>query len=52
MARFQEVPMPERPRGTPEEQAQALYRYMWRLAEELNLIIEQLNKEDKNDGEQ
>ena len=47
MARFPEVPMPERPRGTPEQQASQLYTYLWRLAETLNIIINTLEKEAK-----
>ena len=49
MARFPEAPMPERPRGTPEEQIRSLYRSLWQIAEVLNNIIDTLNKEEKKD---
>ena len=50
MARYPEVPMPERPRGTPEQQINTLYTALWRLTEQLNSIINTLNKEEKNNG--
>lgn len=50
MARYPEVPMPERPRGTPEQQINTLYTALWRLTEQLNSIINTLNKEAKNNG--
>lgn len=50
MARYQEVPMPERPRGTTEQQINTLYTALWRLTEQLNSIINTLNKEAKNNG--
>lgn len=51
MARYPEVPTPERPRGTPEQQIERLYRYLWQMAETINNIINTLNKEDKSNGE-
>lgn len=50
MAKYPEVPMPERPRGTPEQQINQLYTYLWRLAETLNIIINTLEKGEKKDG--
>lgn len=49
MARYPEVRMPERPRGTPEEQIRTLYRYAWELAETINNIIGLLNREEDED---
>jgi len=45
MASIPEVPMPERPRGTPQEQINMLYRYAWQLAETLNNILNIMQKE-------
>ena len=50
MARFPEAPMPERPRGTPEQQVNMLFKALWRLTEQLNSIINTLNKEAKDNG--
>lgn len=50
MAKYQRVPMPERPRGTPEQEIERTYRYLWQLAEILNMIIDQLEKEAKSNG--
>lgn len=51
MARFPEAPMPERPRGTPEEQIRSLYRSIGQIAEALNNIISAMNKEEKKDDQ-
>lgn len=48
MARFPGVQMPERPRGTVEEQIRSLYRSLWQVAESLEIIIDALNKEDSS----
>lgn len=50
MARFPEVRIPEKPRGTPEQQIEKLYSQMWQLVEQLNNIINILNKEGNNNG--
>ena len=50
MARYPEVPMPERPRGTTEDQLKRMYTYLWQLAETLNNIVNTLEKEQKKDG--
>ena len=50
MARYPEVPMPERPRGTVEQKIERMYSYLWQLAEVLNNIISMLDKEAKNDA--
>lgn len=50
MARFPEVQMPERPRGTPQQQIESLYRSLWQLTETLNNIINTMNKEANTDG--
>lgn len=51
MARIAEVRMPERPRGTTEQKIDMLYSYLWQLAEQLNNIINALNKEASSNGE-
>lgn len=51
MARIAEVRMPERPRGTTEQKIEMLYSYLWQLAEQLNNIINALNKEASSNGE-
>lgn len=50
MARYPEVQMPERPRGTPEQQVEKLYSALWRTVEQLNNIINILNKEASKNG--
>lgn len=51
MATYHEVPRPERPKGTDEQKWQELYRYLYRLSEHLENIINNLTKEGvKNDG--
>lgn len=51
MARYPAVQTPERPRGTPEQQIDRIYRYLWQLAEVLNNLIDTLNKEANTNGE-
>lgn len=51
MARYPEVPMPERPRGTTEQKIDRIYTNQWQLAELLNNIINILNKEASKNGE-
>lgn len=51
MARYPEVQMPERPRGTTEQQVEKLYSTLWRTVEQLNNIINILNKEASKNGE-
>lgn len=51
MARYPEVQMPERPRGATEEKIDKVYVYLWQLAEQLNNIINTLNKEATKSGE-
>ena len=48
MARFPALPTPERPRGTAEEKIDRMYIYLWQLVEKLNILIDILNKEEKN----
>ena len=51
MATYHEIPRPERPKGTDEQKWQELYRYLYRLTEHLENIINNLTKEGvKNDG--
>lgn len=45
MATYHEIPRPERPRGTEEERWQQVYRYLFRLAEHLENIINHMAKE-------
>ncbi len=45
MARYPVVQTPERPRGTPEQKIDMLYRTLWQLVEELNNIINTMNRE-------
>lgn len=51
MARYQRVQMPERPRGTPEEALERLYRYLYQMAETINHVIDKLDREAADDGE-
>ena len=39
MATFHEVPRPERPRGTEQESIQQVYRYLFKLSERLENVI-------------
>lgn len=41
---------PPVPKGTPEEQLQQLYRYLFRLAETLNIILSDLETQGADDG--
>ena len=50
MARFPEVQMPERPRGATEEKIDKVYVYLVQLSEQLNIIINILNKEGSGNG--
>lgn len=45
MATYHEIPRPERPKGTEEERWQQVYRYLYRLSEHLENIINNLTKE-------
>lgn len=44
MARFPDLPMPERPRGTPEQEITRLHSYLWQLAEALNNALSLIDK--------
>lgn len=44
MARFPDLQMPERPRGTPEQEINRLYSYLWQLAEALNNALSAIDK--------
>ena len=37
MASYHEIPRPERPKGTDEERWQQVYRYLYQLAEHLEI---------------
>lgn len=45
MATYHEIPRPERPKGTEEERWQQVYRYLYRLSEHLENIINNLTEE-------
>lgn len=45
MATYHEVPRPERPRGTEAERWDQVYRYLYKLAEHLENIINNMTKE-------
>lgn len=51
MAAYPEVPMPERPRGTTEEQIARLYRDLWQIAETMNNILQMMQREAKRNGD-
>jgi hypothetical protein len=44
MARFPDLPMPERPRGTPEQEIAKMHSYLWQLAEALNNALSLIDK--------
>ena len=50
MARYQDLPMPERPRGTEEQKIDRLYSYLWQLVEQLNNILHQIAREAESNG--
>lgn len=50
MHKYHEIPKPERPRGTETERWDQVFRYLWKLAEALENIINNLEKGEKNDG--
>lgn len=51
MAIYHEVPRPERPRGNEQERWEQVYRYLFRLSEHLENIINHMTKEGaKDDG--
>jgi hypothetical protein len=51
MATYHEVPRPERPRGTEAERWDQLYRYLYKLAEHLENILNNMTKEgEKRNG--
>lgn len=52
MARYPELPMPERPRGTEQEQINRLYSALWQMTEQLNNIIHMMNKGVNENGGQ
>lgn len=50
-ATYHEVPRPERPRGSEEERWAQVYRYLWKLSEHLEHIINNMTKEgERKDG--
>jgi hypothetical protein len=52
MATYHEVPRPERPRGTEAERWDQVYRYLYKLAEHLENIINNMTKEGaQNNGD-
>lgn len=50
MATYHEVPRPEKPRGVVAEQIDQIYRYLFKLSEHLENIINNMEKEEKKDG--
>ena len=50
MPKYHEIPKPERPRGTEAERWEQVYRYLWKLAEILENIINNQERGEKNDG--
>lgn len=51
MQKYQEIPKPERPRGTEAERWNQIYRYLFELAEHLENIVNNLTKEgEKRSG--
>lgn len=50
MPNYHEIPRPERPRGTETERWEQVYRYLWKLSEHLEHIINNMVKGEKNDG--
>lgn len=51
MARYHEIPRPEKPRGTNEERWEQVYRFLWKLSEHLENIVNNIAKEGaKKDG--
>lgn len=45
MAAYHEIPRPERPSGTETERWQQIYRYLYRLSEHLENIINSMTQE-------
>lgn len=45
MARYHEIPKPERPKGTEEERWRQIYKYLYELSEQLENIINNMTKE-------
>lgn len=51
MSTYHEVPRPEKPRGTEEQRWEQVYRYLYRLSEHLENVINSLTKEGaRKDG--
>lgn len=50
MATYHEIPRPERPKGTDDERWQQVYRYLWKLSEHLENIINHMTKEGVKDN--
>lgn len=51
MQSYHEIPKPERPRGTEGERWNQIYRYLWQLAEHMEHIINNIQKEgESKDG--
>lgn len=45
MATYHEIPRPERPRGTEVERWEQVYRYLFKLSEHLENIINSMTKD-------
>lgn len=45
MATYHEIPRPEKPRGNEEQRWEQVYRYLFRLSEHMENIINNLVKE-------
>lgn len=52
VAAYPEVPRPDRPRGTYEQQIAQVFEYLWQLSETLEIIINAITREkgENNDG--
>lgn len=45
---YHEIPRPERPRGTEQERWDQVYRYLWKLSEHLENVINNMTKEESD----
>lgn len=50
MATYHEAPKPERFRGTPEENWKQLFAYLWKLAEWLDIVINNISAEGESNS--
>lgn len=52
MATYHEIPKPPQPKGTDEEYRKQVFNYLWRLAEQLQAIINGLAALHQEGGEE